>query len=121
MTATLSDGAREEARTPQSYAERSRPWMSWEPPANSSASVSPRPRNQSFFQNPALLIASPVCSYCCSTRECAPESPLHFTLSPSEIGPPEAAGAASRVHRRDKYRSSSSRQKPLPEAVPESP
>src|SRR6266581_3004868 len=92
MTETLSDGDREEARTPQSYAERSRLWMIWEPPANSSTSVTPRPRTQSFFQNPALVIASPVCSYCCSTRECAPESPLHFTLSPSEIGPPGAAG-----------------------------
>src|SRR5580765_1438092 len=72
MTATLSEGVRDEVRTPQSYAVRSRLWISWEPPANTSTSDTARPRNQSFFQNPALVIALPLCFYCCLARDLPP-------------------------------------------------
>src|ERR1700693_2316730 len=88
ITEILSDGVRAEARTPQSYAERSMlsiTW-SWVPLAASSTSDTPRPRNQSFFQKPALVIASPVCFYCCSTRECAPSALAFYAnhLSPTK-------------------------------------
>src|SRR6267378_4257018 len=69
ITEILSDGVRAEARTPQSYAKRSRASINWVPPAASITSETARQRNQSFFQKPALVIASPVCSYCCSTRD----------------------------------------------------
>src|SRR5262252_9038785 len=72
MIAILSEGVRDDALTPQSYAERSRPWISCEPPENSSASDTTRPRNQSFFQKPALFIAAPACSYCCLARDLPP-------------------------------------------------
>src|SRR5207249_7014336 len=65
----LSEGVRAEARTPQSYAKRSRASINWVPPAASITSDTPRQRNQSFFQKPALVIAFPVCSCCCSTRD----------------------------------------------------
>src|SRR5882762_10333220 len=76
ITEILSDGVRAEARTPQSYANRSRPSIgwSWVPLATSSTSDTPRPRNQSFLQKLALVIASPTYSYCClrATRpECS--------------------------------------------------
>src|SRR5437870_13874095 len=66
ITEILSDGVRAEARTPQSYANRSRPSIScsWAPLATSSTSDTPRPRNQSFLQTLALVIASPVYFYC---------------------------------------------------------
>src|SRR5215831_17160228 len=72
MIATLSEGIRDDARTPQSYAVRSRLCMSCEPPASNRTSDTARPRNQSFFQKPALLIASPACSYCCLARDLPP-------------------------------------------------
>src|SRR3977135_2040473 len=55
ITEILSDGGRVEARTPQAQAKRSRPSISWVPPAASSTSDTTRPRNQSFFQKPALV------------------------------------------------------------------
>src|SRR5947208_13042217 len=69
ITEILSDGVRAEARTPQSYAKRSRASINWVPPVASITSDTPRHRNQSSFQKPALVMASPVCFYCCSTRE----------------------------------------------------
>src|SRR6266705_499514 len=61
ITEVLSDGVRAEARTPQSYANRSRPSIScsWAPLATSRTSDTPRPRNQSFLQKLALVIALP--------------------------------------------------------------
>src|SRR5712691_7554972 len=84
ITEILSDGVRAEARTPQSYAKRSRPSISSVPPAASSTSDTTRPRNQSFFQKPALVIASPAYFYCCSTRGCAPSALAFYAnhLSP---------------------------------------
>src|SRR6266851_9566829 len=84
ITEILSDGVRAEARTPQSYAKRSRASISWAPLAASITSDTPRQRNQSFFQKPALVIASPACSYCCSTRGFAPSAPAFYAnrLSP---------------------------------------
>src|SRR3989475_9133993 len=66
ITEILSDGARAEARTPRSYANRSRPSIScsWAALDTSSTSDTPRPRNQSFLQKLALVIASPVYLYC---------------------------------------------------------
>src|SRR6266853_6738775 len=84
ITEILSDGVRAEARTPQSYAKRSRPSISRVPPAASSTSDTTRPRNQSFLQKPALVIASPAYFYCCSTRGCAPSALAFYAnhLSP---------------------------------------
>src|SRR6266852_7896786 len=73
ITEILSDGIRAEARTPQSYAKRSRASISRVPPAASSTSDTTRPRNQSFLQKPALVIASPVYFYCCSNEGMRPE------------------------------------------------
>src|SRR5579864_722269 len=87
MIATLSEGVRDEALTPQSYAERSSPWINWDPPAKSNTSDTTRPRNQSFFQNPALVITSPDCSYCYFAGSMAPNRHRILRHPPLEVGP----------------------------------
>src|SRR6266853_5846375 len=54
ITEILSDGVRVEARTPQSYAKRSRASINWVPPAASITSDTPRQRNQSYDQSGLL-------------------------------------------------------------------
>src|SRR5712691_2093724 len=97
ITEILSDGVRAEARTPQSYAKRSRPSISSVPPAASSTSDTTRPRNQSFFQKPALVIASPACFYCCLARDLPPSCIRILRHPVSPLGPDLDPGVGASV------------------------
>src|SRR6267142_1894419 len=62
--------------------------MSCDPPENRSASDTTRPRNQSFFQKPALVIASPACFYCCLARNLPPCALAFYATRFLRSGPP---------------------------------